>query len=56
MENDSKLSRFSIIGFDPIAKIKVQDHVITVTTDRKTVEFKSENPFLELKKLINFVF
>ena len=56
MENDSKLSRFSIIGFDPIAKIKVQDHVITVTTDRKTVEFKSENPFLELKKLINFGF
>lgn len=56
MENDSKLSRFSIIGFDPIAKIKVQDHIITVTTDRKTVEFESENPFLELKKLTNLGF
>ncbi|WP_198945423.1 anthranilate synthase component I family protein [Methanobrevibacter sp. 87.7] len=56
MENDSKLSRFSIVGFDPIAKIKVQDHIITVKTDKETIEFKSENPFLELKKLTNFEF
>lgn len=56
METDSGLARFSIIGFDPIAKIKVQDSIINIKTDEGTFEFESENPFLELKKLTNFSF
>ena len=33
MESDSGLARYSIIGFNPVAKIKAHDHNVTITTD-----------------------
>ncbi len=51
MESDSGLSRYSIIGFDPVAKIKAHDHIVTVTQDTGETEYESENPLIELKEL-----
>lgn len=56
MESDSGLARFSIVGFDPVAKIKAHDNVVTITTDDEIVEYTCENPFLDLKELINHDF
>lgn len=56
METDSGLARFSIVGFNPIAKIKAHDNLVTVTTDDEVVEYECENPFLDLKQLINYDF
>lgn len=53
MESDSGLARFSIIGFNPVAKIMAHDNKVTITTDTKTIEYESENPLLDLKELIN---
>ncbi len=53
MENDTGLARYSIIGFNPVAKIKAHDYKITIRTDEKTYEFDSENPLLDLKPLIH---
>lgn len=53
MESDSGLARYSIIGFNPAAKIKAHNHNVTVTTDAETIEYTSENPLLDLKTLIN---
>ncbi len=53
MESDSGLARYSIIGFNPIAKIMAQDNKVTITTDTETIEYESENPLLDLKELIN---
>ncbi len=53
MENDTGLARFSIIGFNPVAKIKAHDYKLTIRTDEKTYEFDSENPLLDLKSLIH---
>lgn len=52
MESDSGLARYSIIGFNPIAKIKAHDHNVTITTDTYTFEYTSDNPLLDLKTLI----
>ncbi|MCI6774657.1 MAG: chorismate-binding protein [Methanobrevibacter boviskoreani] len=56
METDSGLARFSIVGFNPIAKIKAHDNLVTVTTDDEVVEYECENPFLDLKQLTNYDF
>ncbi|MCD7781752.1 MAG: chorismate-binding protein [Methanosphaera sp.] len=53
MENDSGLARYSIIGFNPIAKIKAHDNKVVITTDTYTTEYESDNPLLDLKELIN---
>ncbi|RAP45159.1 MAG: anthranilate synthase component I [Methanosphaera sp. rholeuAM6] len=53
MESDSGLARFSIIGFNPVAKIMAHDNKVTITTDTETIEYESENPLLDLKELIN---
>lgn len=53
MESDNGLSRYSIIGFNPIAKIMAHNNKITITTDTDTIDYKTENPILELKELIN---
>ncbi|WP_455644991.1 anthranilate synthase component I family protein [Methanosphaera sp.] len=53
MESDSGLARYSIIGFNPVAKIKAHDHKVTITTDTETVEYEAENPLLDVKTLIN---
>lgn len=52
MESDSGLARYSIIGFNPVAKIKAHDHNITITTDTYTFEYTSDNPLLDIKTLI----
>ncbi|PAV07063.1 anthranilate synthase component I family protein [Methanosphaera cuniculi] len=53
MEKDNNLSRYSIIGFNPIAKIKAHNHKITITTDEKTIEYETENPFIDIKPLLD---
>lgn len=51
-ESDSGLARYSIIGFNPVAKIKAHDHNVTITTDTYTFEYTSDNPLLDIKTLI----
>ncbi len=53
MESDNGLSRYSIIGFNPIAKILAHDNEVQIITDTQTISYHSENPFLELKQFIN---
>lgn len=53
MESDNGLARYSIIGFNPVAKIKAHDNKVTITTDTETVEYEADNPLLDLKTLIN---
>lgn len=52
MESDNGLARYSIIGFNPVAKIKAHDHNVTITTDTYTFEYTSDNPLLDIKTLI----
>lgn len=52
MESDSGLARYSIIGFNPVAKIKAHDHNVIITTDTYTFEYTSDNPLLDIKTLI----
>lgn len=52
MESDGGLARYSIIGFNPVAKIKAHDHNVTITTDTYTFEYTSDNPLLDIKTLI----
>ncbi len=52
MENDNKLSRYSIVGFEPIATIKAHDNNVTVKFKGTTINYHSTNPFLDLKELI----
>ena len=53
MEEDNKLSRYSIIGFDPVAIIKAHDNKISINFQNKILEYESENPFDDLKELID---
>ncbi|MBE6485479.1 MAG: anthranilate synthase component I [Methanosphaera stadtmanae] len=53
MESDNGLARYSIIGFNPIAKIFAKDNKVTITTDTETISYTSENPLLDLKNFIN---
>lgn len=53
MESDNGLSRYSIIGFNPIAKILAHDNEVKIITDTQTISYHSENPFQELKQFIN---
>lgn len=54
MESDSGLARYSIVGFNPIAKIKAHNHKVTINMDYEKIEYESENPLLDLKNLINY--
>jgi len=51
MESDSGLSRYSFLGFDPIATIKAHGNVIEVEKDGVKEEFDTSNPFNEIKNL-----
>lgn len=51
LEKDNKLSRFSIIGFDPIATINAHNNKVTIKLNDNTIEYTSSNPFMDLKKL-----
>ena len=53
METDKGFARYSIIGFNPIAKILAQDNEVTIITDTETINYESENPLLDLKNFIN---
>lgn len=53
MESDSGLARYSIIGFNPIAKIKAHNNKVTITTDTDTITYQTENPLYDFKELIN---
>lgn len=53
MESDNGLARYSIIGFNPIAKIIAHNNKVTIITDTDTTEYETENPLLDLKELIN---
>lgn len=53
IESDEKLARYSIIGFNPIAKIKAHNNKVTVTTDEETRTYNSKNPLKDLKELTN---
>ncbi|MDO5825706.1 MAG: anthranilate synthase component I, partial [Methanosphaera sp.] len=44
MENDNKLSRYSIIGFDPIAIITAHDSNVTIKLNDDTLNYQSTNP------------
>ena len=52
MESDNGLARYSIIGFNPIAKILAHNNSVTITTDTETIQYNSKNPFSDLKNLI----
>lgn len=53
LEKDNKLSRYSIIGFDPIAVITAHNNNVTIKLNDDTIEYESTNPFIDLKELIN---
>lgn len=53
IEPDNGLSRYSIIGFDPVAIIKAHDYEITVKTKEFEHAFSTENPLMDLKELVN---
>ena len=38
MESDNGLARYSIIGFNPIAKILAHNNSVTITTDTETIQ------------------
>ena len=42
-QDDEELARYSIIGFNPVAKIKAHNHIITITTDDGEYEYETEN-------------
>lgn len=52
-QDDEELARYSIIGFNPVAKIKAHNHIITITTDDGEYEYETENPFIDIKPLLN---
>ena len=41
MESDNGLARYSIIGFNPIAKILAHNNSVTITTDTETIQYNS---------------
>lgn len=53
MESDNGLARYSIIGFNPIAKIIAHNNKVKIITDDYNYEYTSENPLIDLKVLIN---
>ncbi|MBE6487849.1 MAG: anthranilate synthase component I [Methanosphaera stadtmanae] len=54
METDNGLARYSIIGFNPVAKIKAHNNKVSIILNRETIEYESENPLLDLKELIDY--
>lgn len=52
MESDNGLARYSIIGFNPIAKIKAHNNEVSIILDDETVTYTSPNPLEELKDFI----
>ncbi|MCE5214809.1 MAG: anthranilate synthase component I [Methanobacterium sp.] len=51
MESDSGMARFSVLGFEPAAKIKAYGNVLEIEKNGEKNEFDVENPFDEIKKL-----
>ncbi|HTX60709.1 MAG TPA: anthranilate synthase component I [Methanobacterium sp.] len=53
MESDSGMSRYSVLGFQPEAIIKVHNHILEIQQGNRKEEYDVENPFEEIKKLIH---
>ncbi len=53
MESDTGLSRFSFIGFDPILTLTAHNNVLKIEKDGSIEEIDTQNPFNELKSIIN---
>lgn len=51
MESDSGMARFSVLGFEPAAKLKAYGNVLEIEKNGKKEEFDVENPFDEIKKI-----
>jgi anthranilate synthase component 1 len=51
MENDSGLARYSVLGFEPAAKIKAHGNMLEIEKNGEKAEYDVENPFNEIKKL-----
>lgn len=53
MESDSGLSRYSFLGFDPFLTLTAKDDFLEVAKEDSTQEIDTENPFNEIRTLIN---
>jgi len=53
MESDTGLSRYSFLGFDPILNLKATDNVLEIEKDGTKEEIQTENPFCEIKSILN---
>lgn len=51
MESDSGLARYSVLGFEPTAKIKAYGNMLEIEKNGEKTEYDVENPFDEIKKL-----
>lgn len=51
MESDSGLARFSVLGFEPVAKLKAYGNILEIEKNGEKEEIYVENPFDEIKKL-----
>lgn len=52
MESDSGLSRFSVLGFDPVATLKAEDGLLKVEFEGSDIEIETDNPFNQIKDII----
>ncbi|MDP3065508.1 MAG: anthranilate synthase component I, partial [Methanobacteriaceae archaeon] len=52
MESDSGLSRYSMIGFRPIAIIRARENFLEIENGNETHQMDIENPFEIIKELI----
>ena len=52
MESDSGMARFSVLGFNPVAKLKAHNHILEIKSNGTTEEYDVANPFEEIKKII----
>jgi anthranilate synthase component I len=53
MESDSGMARYSVLGFEPVAKLKAKGNVLEIERNGEKEEFDVKNPFDEIKKLTN---
>lgn len=53
MESDSGMSRFSVLGFEPIATLKAYGNTLKIDKNGETEEIDVKNPFNEINKIIS---
>jgi anthranilate synthase component 1 len=51
MESDSGLSRFSVLGFKPVAILRARENFIEIEKEGQIEEIEVKNPFDEIRKL-----